>query len=76
MIMGIRVIGMIWEPGMSSRLHGNDGGVSWLPAPHGGGRVSNPPLRSGGSVVFEQFDVVPGIDGLRRLEGHFRHSQT
>ena len=43
--MGIRVIGMIWEPGMGSRLHGNDGGVSWLPTPRRGGRVSNPPLR-------------------------------
>ena len=30
---------------MGSRLHGNDGGVSWLPTPRRGGRVSNPPLR-------------------------------
>ena len=31
-------------------FRGNDGGVSWLPAPHGGGRVSNPRLPAGTAV--------------------------
>ena len=29
---------------------GNDGGVSWLPPPRRGGRVSNPPLQAGTAV--------------------------
>ena len=32
--------------GTGQAFRGNDGGVSWLPAPHGGGRVSNPRLQA------------------------------
>ena len=40
-------------------FRGNDGGVSWLPAPHGGGRVSNPRLQAG-TVVRQQHCLPAG----------------
>ena len=54
---------------MGSRLHGNDGGVSWLPTPRRGGRVSNPPLREpveGGSHPHPRIEYGAGFALSRR----------
>ena len=38
-------------------MHGNDGGVSWIPTPRRGGRVSNPPLQEPWGVQRGSDDV-------------------
>ena len=50
--------------------------LSLLQQTHGMFRTISLDESDHGGVIFEQIDVVPGVDGLRLLEGHFRHSQT